>query len=502
MSDSQADLTEDQNGNGQTSAETEANKVERKPLQPTTFADDAFGLDSFADTLENYLLMEKDYVDGSLVVTLDSDFGSGKSTFLRMWHHRLVNSSIQDFLPVELNAWETDFAHVAVYPIISSIAEAITDDKLRGKFLEAVKAVLPDLLGGLPFGVGTALSSFSKGAKAFSNKETAKAGFGSLPDFDIFAKQKQAVKTLNKALTDIIQESQTPILVMIDELDRCRPNYAIEYLETVKHLFNVQDLIFILAVSKSQMRRTAGVVFGEFNGQSPFDEFLRKYVHREISLPEVSKECSEKYARMCSEYFLGKRNIALAVAGREGKHSIPEVFVSRFIRYMKITPRQAQNMVRYFAHLCSASKERDANTGIPAFPYTIACMFMYYLKISKPILYSKIGAGVVEVSEIMEVFVENIPENDNTGRNERAFWVAIMSLFGIFGTDESGRALQVSEVIEDIESKYPDLKEAVEREQGLILQQTMGGLGSHNRLLYGKVIKEIYDKIENVAQWD
>ena len=44
-----------------------------------------------------------------------------------------------------------------------------------------------------------------------------------------------------------------PLMVMIDELDRCRPSYAVELLEVAKHLFSVDRIVFVLAVNCDQL---------------------------------------------------------------------------------------------------------------------------------------------------------------------------------------------------------------------------------------------------------
>ena len=67
---------------------------------------------------------------------------------------------------------------------------------------------------------------------------------------------KKAIEELLSAIDDKekIKEKQ-PFVIFIDELDRCRPLYAIELLERIKHIFGIDGLIFVLSIDKEQLAR-------------------------------------------------------------------------------------------------------------------------------------------------------------------------------------------------------------------------------------------------------
>ncbi|WVV48879.1 P-loop NTPase fold protein [Pseudomonas sp. NA13] len=56
---------------------------------------------------------------------------------------------------------------------------------------------------------------------------------------------------------------RTPAFIFIDELDRCRPTYAIELLERVKHFFELEDCRFIVASDSTQLAHSVRAVYGE-----------------------------------------------------------------------------------------------------------------------------------------------------------------------------------------------------------------------------------------------
>lgn len=79
-------------------------------------------------------------------------------------------------------------------------------------------------------------------------------------------------------------KQHTPLVIFIDELNRCRPNFAIEVMEKAKHLFNVDNIIFVLAKDKSQLAHSIRAVYGQgldVNG------YLRRFIDFEYLLPTL-----------------------------------------------------------------------------------------------------------------------------------------------------------------------------------------------------------------------
>ena len=78
-----------------------------------------------------------------------------------------------------------------------------------------------------------------------------------------------------------------PLVVMIDELDRCRPSYAVELLETAKHLFAVDHIIFVLAVNRSELAHAIRALYG-----SGFDAegYLGRFFDVDFVLPAPERD--------------------------------------------------------------------------------------------------------------------------------------------------------------------------------------------------------------------
>ena len=80
-----------------------------------------------------------------------------------------------------------------------------------------------------------------------------------------------------------VTNQQGPLIVMIDELDRCRPSFAVEFLETTKHLFAVDQVVFVLAVNRKELAHAVKALYGnDFDA----DRYLRRFFDIDFRLPE------------------------------------------------------------------------------------------------------------------------------------------------------------------------------------------------------------------------
>ena len=78
-----------------------------------------------------------------------------------------------------------------------------------------------------------------------------------------------------------------PLVVMIDELDRCRPSYAVELLEVAKHLFSVDQIVFVLAVNRSELAHSVKALYGDgFDAEG----YLGRFFDVDFRLPEPDRE--------------------------------------------------------------------------------------------------------------------------------------------------------------------------------------------------------------------
>jgi predicted KAP-like P-loop ATPase len=225
--------------------------------EPLTFAKaDRLSLKPFCEKLEKYLLVDADYADGSLVTALNAGFGCGKTTFLEMWKNDLLErrasatgeTAFTAPMPVMLNAWESDYCGDPLVAILAGLLKAV--DQWHGKdaptktekqsLWESAKDVAWFAVG-LANGVAAAttdLNSIQAGEFAEKKKQERNPA---VPDFiTLFNQRKDALEKLKEQMASTFSGASTKVIVFVDELDRCRPDYAVSYLETIKHVFQCQ----------------------------------------------------------------------------------------------------------------------------------------------------------------------------------------------------------------------------------------------------------------------
>ncbi len=226
-------------------------------------------------------------IEGPCVLAVDAAWGTGKTTFLRMWSQHLKNCG---FPVVEFNAWETDFTDDPFIALSSEILnglEKCLDETqeprlhaFRKAIGETVKATSGPLfrlaLSALPYMGAQAVKELDATTASSENDATSE-----------YLTAKGAMQEFKTALHDTASEltgskKGKPLVLMIDELDRCRPSYAVELLEAAKHLFMVDHIIFVLAVDRAQLAHSVKVLYGNtFDAEG----YLRRFFDVDYRLP-------------------------------------------------------------------------------------------------------------------------------------------------------------------------------------------------------------------------
>jgi len=252
------------------------------------------------------------------VLAVDSPWGSGKTTFLKMWLQSLRN---EQFPCLYFNAWENDFSDSPLVSLIGEIGEAIKDLRLGGEqektarraFEKAKKSGAVLANEALPAAIKLAtaglldLSALKAEDLAKLAEEVAKQ------QIEKYQADKKTIGHFRQELAELVTvlrkksgRSSKPIVFVVDELDRCRPPYAIELLEKIKHLFSVDGLIFVLAVDRQQLGESVRCLYGQ---GLDADNYLRRFIDLEYRLPSPNVEqfVKAQFARFELEQLMSAR---------------------------------------------------------------------------------------------------------------------------------------------------------------------------------------------------
>lgn len=301
--------------------ETELTIENTTKVQNDPWHDDALNRGELGNMLEKHILAQTGTSsENSLTIALDGQWGSGKTFFVNRWAKFLKE---KDHGVVMFDAWSHDYASD---PTISFMAEMRTqlsqllkDDnsstiskvsltqKLESTTASLKKVAVPVgrlLAGGIMKKLlGTGLDELQD---AFSPEDSEETGLptqpSSYPDevnkaLDLYLDQllqehtqrKQSITQFRIELHNLVEaliEAEViigPLFVIIDELDRCRPDFAIRLLEGIKHIFNVKNVVFIFATNAKQLSAAMQAVYGpSFNGR----DYLGRFFDLEVLLPK------------------------------------------------------------------------------------------------------------------------------------------------------------------------------------------------------------------------
>lgn len=439
--------------------------------------DDLLGLKDFAKRLEKFIDTEHDFVEGGLVVALSSKFGSGKSTFLKMWKSSLEEpESRTKRMIIPLNAWESDYSGDPLFSIISALAETLKNSNQNtNRLIEAAKDVgwFTTAIASQFVSHFTGINPVVAGETASKKKAEREDSIISMDAFTIHERRKAAMKSLKHAISEIVSSDNPKVLFLVDELDRCRPDYAITYLETIKHLFDIKGAVFILAADRQQLESSAKTAFGL---DLDFEEYYRKFVHREVMLPPIQEKGYSKLAyKYVNDYLVRQGSRFCYMKLDSGRiNDIAEI-----IAKLKLTPRQIQEVFRILGHILETTEK---NAGTIYSNLALGSIAMAAFKVGAPEVFRLLGTGQMNSTEAIQ-YLRSIKFEDPE------WWFALLF---------TGGGLEVDEEID-----YETLNSHIGA--GLTFSnqdvRTMKSDWGH-RSPGSKRIIEIHDKIQHIAQWN
>lgn len=262
---------------------------------------------SEADFLSKYLLSRiqnkhEDDENPAFVLNVDAAWGAGKTYMIKNWAEDL---RAQGHLVAYVNAWENDHEDDALASIILEIDECVNNDKSKDgtktKGITWTKARDIGMHVALASAKGLAKTQMQRLLGETNFGEMFKAGGNALVDelgelaFDGFKQDRNTRHEFRKMLGKYVSEigkvedenEDRILLIFIDELDRCRPTYAIEMLERVKHLFSVPKIGFVVATDTTQLQHSIKAIYGnDFDSGS----YLSRFFDRSYQLKTPEKK--------------------------------------------------------------------------------------------------------------------------------------------------------------------------------------------------------------------
>ena len=264
---------------------------------------DIFGYEKFGTDLAQLV----EALEGPSVIALDGDWGSGKTVFAKQWagvlrqrgsaviyldafavdtgEDPLLDIASQLFVAAPEGEARADFARTAVnlgqrlWPLIAGTGLRIATGGLVGEGeLRVVGSSLAEAKRALAADGQQLSAAFYSRVQGASDRATALADFRESLTMLARKLRENAIH-----LADVVSDSSKPrpVVMVIDELDRCKPTYALRLLENLKHVFSIENMCFVLVTNREQL----GDVVSREYGVSRRKEYLEKFIHATFRLP-------------------------------------------------------------------------------------------------------------------------------------------------------------------------------------------------------------------------
>lgn len=232
-------------------------------------------------------------LSGSYVVAIKGSWGTGKSVFLRRLSANLELTGIP-VIPVDV--WRSDYLEDPLIAFVGATEQRITNERTRSEArIEKGKSIAKGLAkyaGRMsPAIAGVVADTFVPGTGVAATavvKTVERTGEAILDGIRAKKDAEEKFRDQLEAARDFLTKRPRnrpvrPIVVAIDELDRCRPDYAVKVLERIKHYFDVPGVVFVIATDGTNLPNAIGSVYGDkIDGEL----YLRKFFDYEFDLKE------------------------------------------------------------------------------------------------------------------------------------------------------------------------------------------------------------------------
>ena len=382
---------------------------------------------------ENIIRLLTSPIDLSPMV-IDGGWGTGKTEFCQKLI-RLMQEQHRDYQPVYIDAFRSDHSGEPLLALLAEIIKACTPEdtgeqpseqrknitrkvaKAAGFVMKTVaKAAVGHVLKQNTDDLAEGLQQIiNDGQDADSLAETVTDAAATIASHTIDATVEALLKeqieaeknleTLKACLKELAADK--PIILFIDELDRCRPDYAVDMLEVIKHVFDVENVKVVLVTNTKQLRAAINHRYGmEVDAQKYLDKFL-KY---SFALPDkVVARFEEDRALVAVEHFkqLIRNNHMADKLKDSTEQQIIFNFISDMIELNGLSLRETERLVRFLEIYCSLSGG-GLNQG--TFPYILLRLTGVFIFCFHPNLMDNINKNCASSTDFARLFnIQSLP---------------------------------------------------------------------------------------------
>lgn len=383
------------------------------------FLNDKLNREPFAHVLTHII---DTYSDTGCVLSLNGEWGSGKTTFVRMWQQHLKN---RNYKTLYFNAWKNDFLDDPLIAILGELKEEFNaNDSIKDVVVYGGKICLKMAEAFILKKIGIDSKELSAAISEITNICT--------KSIDSYNEYKATIDKFKKSLSELVasESNGKPVVFFVDELDRCNPHYAVKVLERIKHIFEVPNIAFIIAVSEEQLQYAIQGFYGsdEINGK----EYLRRFFDMNITLPRPNMS---NYVRVLYDVHKFDDYFSFNQDESNKESEVFMNFASDLLTGANINLRLAN---RIFSYTRLVLLNYNYGSSIDSDTFLLLC----YLKVCHSSIFEKIKRSEYSIQELVDILESTIPQgvfsNETSAFAPRHSALAIAGLISYYRYNEHG----------------------------------------------------------------
>ena len=378
---------------------------------------DLFRRKDFANRLTNLIKN----IEEPTVFLLDAPWGDGKTTFLKQWAGELRGNSVP---VVEFDAFARDYQ---ADPFIALSAEVLAAAKkikpLKNECAKFFKRATSLGKAFLPIVAQIAINKASAGLLSLEDakklgktltddvsavlEERLKAAEA---DTELLSSFREALEELAKGISSQPPaEGGSPLVLIVDELDRCRPSSAVELIEKIKHVFAVPGVHFVLAAHLPQLAKVFQNRYGLGSDEQALT-YLEKFYDVRLRFPaplRVTDTVTKRYIR----YLWGELELLPMDPHKltDVQEMLECIFQNRRVS-LRTVEKIMTNIALYYAGSSSGFENPDFVAGI--------CCIRH----CDPALYDKIASSNVTWDDINRFFEFDSSSQEGISSTIKGWW--------------------------------------------------------------------------------
>lgn len=236
--------------------------------------------------------------DTPFVLGVDGGYGTGKTYFsTRFAEYIKIKHKLY---AIYCSVWENDYLENPFIAISKEIIKNINNATIKNKVKNTSKKLIDSIvnvISSLNISASIGTSFCLPKQKNSSNEFSAKIEVDTTPK-DIcramvssWIEEKDEIQQFKINLANFIKQIDGKKLVLIiDELDRCRPDFAVKTLEILKHFFDIEGLYVILMINRNRLEKHINAFYNIQDSGEEKENYLIKFINRYENIPNLNYE--------------------------------------------------------------------------------------------------------------------------------------------------------------------------------------------------------------------